>query len=175
MHHSVYAGLTFALLPCPALPARLVHRYAGIYLATICLLVGQHRVLFMPLAAFRDNPELLDGVVQYRAILQSLAVQLFFELITDALCVAYEARRGLDPVAVWRRLPKLSLLPGFALMGAWATLTGTFRVFFGDDLSACVGMDMCWCAGGFGLRPDGIREAYCTVLYANNSGRPPVA
>ena len=106
-----------------------------------------------------------------REIWQSLAVQLIFELITDTVCVVAEARRGLDPVAVWRRLPKAQLLPAFLLMSAYATLAGTFRVTFGDNFYRCENKDMCCC----GLRPDGVLEAYCQLLYPNTSGVPPGA
>jgi hypothetical protein len=100
-------------------------------------------------------------------------VQLIFELITDTVCVVAEARRGLDPVAVWRKLPNAQLLPAFLLMSAYATLAGTFRVIHGDNLYECMNKDMCYCVNN-GLRPDGVREAYCQLLYhPNTSGVPP--
>jgi hypothetical protein len=86
--------------------------------------------------------------------------------------VVAEARRGLDPVAVWRRLPKAQLLPAFLLMSASATLVGAVRVINGDNLGGCENKDMCYCVNN-GLRPDGVREAYCQLLYPNSSGVPP--
>ena len=141
------------------------------FIATMCLIYYQSDVLALPIPAFRKQPGLFDGITQSREIWQSLAVQLIFELITDTVCVVAEARRGLDPVAVWRRLPKAQLLPAFLLMSAYATLAGTFRVTYGDNLDRCENKDMCCC----GLRPDGVLEAYCQLLYPNSSGVPPGA
>ena len=120
----------------------------------------QSDVLAVPIPAFRKQPGLFDGITQSREIWQSLAVQLIFELITDTVCVVAEARRGLDPVAVWRRLPKAQLLPAFLLMSVFATIGGEFRVKHGDNFGACENKDMCYCVNN-GLRPDGVREAYC--------------
>ena len=58
--------------------------------------------------------------------------------------------------AMWRRLHKAQLLPAFLLMSAYAIIAGTF----GDNLDGCVNKDMCYCVNN-GLRPDGVREAYC--------------
>ena len=142
------------------------------FIATMYLIRCQSNMLAGPIPAFRKQPELFDGITENSAIWQSLAVQLIFELITDTVCVVYEARRGLDPVAVWRRLPKAQLLPVFLLMSAFATIGGAFRVIYGDNLDGCVNKDMCYCVNN-GLRPDGVREAYCQLLYPNTSGVPP--
>jgi hypothetical protein len=144
----------------------------GMFIATMYLIRYQSDVLAVPIPAFRKQSGLFDGITQSREIWHSLAVQLIFELITDTVCVVAEARRGLDPVAVWRRLPKAQLLPTFLLMSACATLVGTFRVAFGDNFDACMNKDMCYCVNS-GLRPDGVREAYCQLLYPNTSGVPP--
>ena len=138
------------------------------FIATMYLIRYQSDIIAAPIPAFRKQPGLFDGITQSREIWQSLAVQLIFELITDTVCVVAEARRGLDPVAVWRRLPKAQLLPAFLLMSAYATLAGTFRV----NLDRCENKDMCYCVDN-GLRPDGVREAYCQLLYPNTSGVPP--
>ena len=130
------------------------------FIATMYLIRYQSDVLAVPIPAFRKQPGLFDGITQSREIWQSLAVQLIFELITDTVCVVYAARRGLDPVAVWRRLPKAQLLPAFLLMSVFATIGGTFRVLYGDNFGRCENMDMCYCVNN-GLRPDGVREAYC--------------
>jgi len=146
----------------------------GMFIATMCLIRYQSDVLAVPIPAFRKQPGLFDGITQSREIWQSLAVQLIFELITDTVCVVAEARRDLDPVAVWRRLPKAQLLPAFLLMSVFATIGGAFRVFYGDNLDGCENKDMCYCVNN-GLRPDGVREAYCQLLYPNSSGVPPGA
>ena len=142
------------------------------FIATMYLIRYQSEVLAFPAPAFRKQPELFDGITGGSAIWQSLAVQLIFELITDTVCVAFEARRGLSPVAVWRRLPKAQLLPAFLLMSVFATIGGAFRVAYGDNFGRCVNMDMCYCVNN-GLQPDGVREAYCQLLYPNSSGVPP--
>ena len=54
-------------------------------------------------------------------------VQIVIEIITDTVCVVFQTRRGLEPLAVWRELPKAALTPIilFALM--FATLTGAVQ------------------------------------------------
>jgi hypothetical protein len=54
-------------------------------------------------------------------------VQIVIEIITDTVCLVFEARRGLAPLAVWRELPKAALTPIilFALMVA--TLAGQYK------------------------------------------------
>ena len=46
------------------------------------------------------------------------------------------------------------------------------RSLNGDKLDNCFGRDVCFCVRD-GLRVDGVREAYCLVLYPNTSGYPP--
>jgi hypothetical protein len=137
-------------------------------------LYNQRNVLGVPLPAYRKQPELFDGITQDSAIWQSLGTQLIFELITDTVCVAVETCRGLDSPAVWRRLPKLSLLPAFALMTVFAYIAGAFNVVNGESFGSCINTDMCFCVD-HGLRPNGVREAYCKLLYPNTSGVPPGA
>ena len=98
-------------------------------------------------------------------------VQIVIEIITDTVCLVFETRRGLQPLTVWRELPKAALTPIilFALM--FATLGGTFRSIMGDSVDQCNHRDVCWCVGD-GLLPGGVREGYCLLLYPNSSGRP---
>ena len=99
-------------------------------------------------------------------------VQIVIEIITDTVCLVFEARRGLAPLAVWRELPKAALTPIilFALM--FATLVGQYRSLNGgDSVEQCNHGDVCWCVGN-GLLPGGVREGYCLLLYLNSSGRP---
>ncbi len=147
-------------------------RTEAIYMATFVILYNQRNVLGVPLPAYRKQPELFDGITQDSAIWQSLAIQLIFELITDTVCVAFEMRRGLDPLAVWRRLPKVSLLPAFSLMTVLAYIAGTSKIINGERFVECKNSDMCFCINN-GLEPDGVREAYCKLLYPNTSGVPP--
>ncbi len=142
-------------------------------IATFLLLFHQSDVLGFPAPAFRNMPELFDGILKSHEIWQSLALQLTFELISDTVCVMFEARRGLNPVVVWRALPKTRLLPVFMIMSAYATVAGSFRALYGDTFDACENRDMCYCVNN-GLRPNGILEAYCHLLYPNTSGLPSV-
>ncbi len=112
--------------------------------------------------------KLFDGITESGPIWQSLAVQVFFEIITDTVCTIYETRRGLNPVAVWRRLPKAQLCAGFMLMSVFGFIGGAFRTAFGDNFDACTNKDMCYCVNN-GLRPQGVREAYCLLLCPNTS------
>ena len=98
-------------------------------------------------------------------------VQIVIEIITDTVCLVFEARRGLAPLAVWRELPKAALTPIilFALM--FATMAGQLRSLYGDSAGMCIHRDLCWCVGDF-LLPGGVREGYCLLLYPNSSGRP---
>jgi hypothetical protein len=143
-------------------------------IATMLLLFFQTDLLAYPIPAFRNKPELFDGVLQSNTIWQSLAVQLTLELIVDTVCVMFEARRGLHPVVVWRALPRARLLPVFMIMSAFATFAGSFRALFGDTFDACENSDMCYCVNK-GLRPDGVLEQYCRLLHPNTSGWPSAA
>ena len=99
-------------------------------------------------------------------------VQIVIEIITDTVCLVFEARRGLTPLALWRELPKAALTPIilFALM--FATLAGQYRSLGGgESVDKCNHRDVCWCVGD-GLLPGGVREGYCLLLYPNSSGRP---
>jgi hypothetical protein len=131
-------------------------------------------VLAFPIQAFQQDLRLFDGIIESGPLWQSLAVQVFFEIITDTVCTYYETRRGLNPVAVWRRLPKAQLCAGFMLMSVFGYIAGTFRTASGDNTYACMNKDMCYCVNN-GLRPQGVREAYCLLLYPNSSGAPGAA
>ena len=98
-------------------------------------------------------------------------MQVALEIITDTACLVFEARRGLQPLAVWRELPKAALTPIvlFALM--FATYVGQRRSQMGDSVDQCNHRDVCWCVGN-GLQPGGVREGYCLLMYTNSSGRP---
>lgn len=144
----------------------------GFYIATFLQLACRSAVLAYPLPAYRKQPGLFDGISDNTAVWKGLAVQLAFELLTDTVCVVIEARKGLDPLAAWRKLPKASMLPTCVLVTAYGTIAGTFRAFTGaDNLDACTNTDMCYCVG-HGLQSGGIREAYCKLIYFNTSGVP---
>jgi hypothetical protein len=149
-------------------------RSAGMYIAAFLLLHYQTDVLAFPTEAFRQDLKLFDGITDSGTIWQSLAVQVLFEIITDTVCMIFEARRGLNPVAVWRRLPKAQLCAGFMLMSVHGYIGGVWRTSVGDNMDACTNKDMCYCVNN-GLRPLGIREAYCLLLYPNSSGAPGAA
>jgi hypothetical protein len=144
------------------------------FMTTALLLHYQSDVLAFPIQAFHQQPELFDGIIESRRIWQSLAVQLLFEIISDTVCTYFEARRGLNPIAVWRNLPKAQLCAGFMLMSIFGYIGGAYRTSYGDSLDECVNEDMCFCINN-GLRPGGVREAYCLLLYPNSSGVPVAA
>ena len=144
------------------------------FITAFLLLRYQTDVLAFPIQAFRQDLKLFDGIIESGPIWQSLAVQVFFEIITDTVCTFYETRRGLNPVAVWRRLPKAQLCAGFMLMSVYGYIGGGYRTTHGDNMAACANKDMCYCVNN-GLRPQGVREAYCLLLYPNTSGVPPGA
>jgi hypothetical protein len=144
---------------------------AGIYIGSLLLSLGQSLPLFYPFGPYRKYRELLDGGNYYGELAVATMVQIVIEIVTDTICLMFEARRGLEPLAVWRELPKVALTPSvmFALM--FATLAGQVRTFLGDSLDQCHHRDVCWCVGD-GLLPGGVREDYCLLLYPNSSGRP---
>jgi hypothetical protein len=131
-------------------------------------------VLAFPAAAYAKQPDLFNGITQSGEIWWSLGVQLVFEIITDTVCMVAEARRGLNPVVVWRHLPKAQLMPAFLLMSVLGGMGGAFRTYLGDYFDACTNKDMCYCVND-GLRPEGVLEAYCRLLYPNSSGVPGAA
>ena len=98
-------------------------------------------------------------------------MQIVIEIITDTVCLVFEMRRGLAPLAVWRELPKAALTPIILFALIYATYVGQVRSLFGDSVDQCNHRDMCWCVGN-GLLPGGVREGYCLLLYPNTSGLP---
>jgi hypothetical protein len=146
----------------------------GIYITAFLLLRYQTDMLAFPIQAFQQDLKLFDGITDSGSIWQSFAVQVFFEIITDTVCTFFEARRGLHPVAVWRRLPKAQLCAGFMLMSVFGYIAGGHRTVNGDNMVACMNKDMCHCVNNR-LRPQGVREAYCLLLYPNSSGVPEAA
>jgi hypothetical protein len=146
--------------------------YAGIYIGSLVLFLGQRMPLFYSFRSYRKHPELFDGGNYYGELAVGTMVQIVIEIITDTVCLAFLARRGLAPLAVWRELPKAALTPIilFALM--FATLAGQHRSLNGgDSVEQCNHGDVCWCVGN-GLLPGGVREGYCLLLYPNSAGRP---
>jgi hypothetical protein len=144
------------------------------YITAFLLLRYQADMLAFPIQAFRQDLKLFDGITESGPIWQSLAVQVFFEIITDTVCTFFEARRGLNPVAVWRRLPKAQRCAGFMLMSVFGSIAGSWRTSYGDNMDACTNKDMCYCVKN-GLRPQDVREAYCLLLYPDSSGAPGAA
>ncbi len=61
-------------------------------------------------------------------------VQIVIEIITDTVCLVFEARRGLAPLAVWRELPKAALTPIVLFVLMFATLAGQMRSLYGDSV-----------------------------------------
>jgi len=145
--------------------------FAGIYIGSLVLFLGQSLPLYYTFRPYRKYPELFDGGNYYGVLAVGTMVQIVIEIITDTVCLVFETRRGLLPLAVWRELPKAALTPIvlFALM--FATLAGTFRSLLGDSVDQCNHRDVCWCVGD-GLLPGGVREGYCLLLYPNTSGLP---
>jgi hypothetical protein len=127
--------------------------------------------LYYPFRPYRKHSALFDGGNYYNELALGTMVQVVIEIITDTVCVVFEVRRGLQPLSVWRELPKAALTPLilFALM--FATYAGQARSLYGDSVHRCNHRDMCWCVGN-GLLPGGVREGYCLLRHPNSSGRP---
>jgi hypothetical protein len=144
---------------------------AGILIGSLVLFLGQSLPLYYTFRPYRKYPELFDGGNYYVVLAVGTMVQIVIEIVTDTVCVVFETRRGLVPLAVWRELPKAALTPIilFALM--CATVAGQNRSLQGDSVDQCNHRDMCWCVGN-GLLPGGVREGYCLLLYPNTSGLP---
>jgi hypothetical protein len=145
--------------------------YAGICIGTVVLFLGQSNSLYYAFRPFRKHPELFDRGNYYGELAVGTMVMVAIEIITDTICIVFETRRGLHPLAVWRELPKLALTPIVFCALIFATLAGQQRSVFSDHLELCNHRDMCWCVGN-GLFPGGVRESYCLLLYPNSSGLP---
>jgi hypothetical protein len=145
--------------------------FAGIYIGTVVLFLGQRMPLFYPLRPYRKYPELFDGGNYYGFLAVGTMVQIVIEIITDTVCLVFEARRGFAPLAVWRKLPKAALTPIILFVLMFATMAGQARSLYGDSFDQCNHRDLCWCVGD-SLLPGGVREGYCLLLYPNSSGRP---
>jgi hypothetical protein len=146
--------------------------YAGIYIGTVILFMGQRTPLYYAHRPFRKHPELLDGGNYTGELVVGTMVQVAIEIVVDTVCVVNEKRRrGLETADAWRRLPSAALAPLALLSLAFATYAGQVRSLYSDSLSNCNLMDVCWCVGN-GLLPGGVRESYCLLLYPNSSGLP---
>jgi hypothetical protein len=144
---------------------------AGIYISSVVLFLGQCNALYYPFRPFRKYRELFDGGNFYGELAIATLVQIMIEIITDTICLVFEGRRGLQPLAVWHELRKAALTPVIILTLTYAAQIGQSRSFTGDTVTNCNGRDVCWCVGD-GLRPNGVREGYCLLLYPNSSGQP---
>ncbi len=144
---------------------------AGIIIGSLVLFLGQRMPLFYPFRPYRKHPELFDGGNYYGELAVGTVVQIVIEIITDTVCLVFEARRGLAPLAVWRELPFAALTPIVLFVLMFATLAGQMRSLYGDSVGKCNWRDVCWCVGD-GLQPGGVREGYCLLLYPNSSGIP---
>ena len=140
---------------------------AGIYIGSLVLFLGQSLPLFYPFRPYRKYPELFDGGNYYGVLAVGAVVQIVIEIITDTVCLVFEARRGLTPLEVWRELPKAALTPIIFSMLLFATLAGQYRSLNADSGNQCIYRDVCWCVGD-GLLPGGVREGYCLLLYPNS-------
>ena len=145
--------------------------YAGIYIGSLVLFLGQSLPLYYPFRPYRKYPELFDGGNYYGVLAAGTMVQIVIEIVTDTVCVVFETRRGLQPLNVWRELPKAALTPIILFALIYATYVGQARSLLGDSLYQCNHRDVCWCVGK-GLLPGGVREGYCLLLYPNSSGLP---
>jgi hypothetical protein len=146
--------------------------FAGIYIGFVLLLLGQSNALYYPFRPFRKHPELFHGGNYYAELAVGTMVQIAIEIITDTVCVVFETRRrGLQPLTVWRELPKAALTPVILFALIYATYIGQVRSKQGDSVDPCNDHDVCWCVGS-GLLPSGVREGYCLLRYPNSSGRP---
>ncbi len=145
--------------------------FAGIYIGFVLLLLGQSNALYYPFRPFRNHPELFHRGNYYAELAFGTVVQIVIEIITDTVCLVFETRRGLQPLTVWRELPKAALTPIILFGLIFVTYIGQLRSNWGDSLDQCNHRDLCWCVGS-GLLPGGVREGYCLLLYPNSSGRP---
>jgi hypothetical protein len=145
---------------------------AGIYISSVVLFLGQSNALYYPFRPFRKYPQLFDGGNYYGELAVGTLMQIVIEIITDTVCLVFETRRGLEPIAAWRELPKAALAPIVLFALIYATYGGMARSLLGgDSVSECNHRDLCWCLGKSVL-PDSVREGYCLLLYPNSSGRP---
>jgi hypothetical protein len=145
--------------------------FAGIYISFLLLLLGQSNALYNPFHPFRKHPELFHGGNYYAELAFGTVEQIAIEIITDTVCVVFETRRGLQPLTVWRELPKVALTPIILFALTYAIYVGQARSKQGESFHECYHRDLCWCVGN-GLRTGGVREAYCLLLYPNSSGLP---
>lgn len=146
--------------------------FAGIYIGSVILALGQRNAMRYPFRPYRMHAELFDGGNFYLELLFTSAVQVAIEIATDTVCLVFQGRGRLDAWSVWRGLPRRALMPVAFWGMLFAAVTGSIRSSWGDSLTACNYQQVCNCVGR-GLLPGGVREAYCMMLYANTSGVPP--
>ena len=138
---------------------------------SLVLFLGQSLPLYYPFRPYRKYPELFDGGNYYGVLAVGTMVQIVIEIITDTVCLVFEARRGLAPARSVARVAQSGAHADHLVRAHVRHKGGQYRSLNGDSVDKCNQRDVCWCVGD-GLLPGGVREGYCLLLYPNSSGRP---
>ena len=96
---------------------------AGILIGSLVLFLGQSLPLYYTFRPYRKHPVLFDGGNYYAELAFGTMVQIAIEILTDTVCLVFETRRGLQPLTVWRELPKAALTPVILFALIYATFT----------------------------------------------------
>lgn len=129
---------------------------------SLILLWSNSRALFaMPFEYYTNAPMPFDEPIPLEPILAWGAGQVFAELCTDIFCCMYEQRRGAHLLEAARSFAAAKVvLVATALVASLLTYSA---LGFTTSYSQCEGDDVCACVNN-GLRPGGLREAYCVYL-----------
>jgi hypothetical protein len=153
--------------------ADMLTEYGAMYAALVTILWNYSRPLEEPHPVLKTYAGIFDGQDNTGKVVAMFVFQLVTEIITDSICIVFELRGGINVAAAWRKLTKLE----FAFWFSFAAFTGNVFALaitsHADNLTNCLGLNMCVCAGGNGLDPTGVRQAYCTLLYPNSTGGTP--
>ena len=125
----------------------------------------------MPLAYFNKGDLDWAAPLDRETLAFSFVVQTVAELVVDALSVVIAQRQGHRPTRWWRAAK--ARLVVIACVCAFFSTAIAHEGLEQDWLPPCRGRDMCYCAGGHGLAPQGLRQRYCDRLYSNTTSQPP--
>ena len=154
-----------------------VCEYSAIAAAHLLPILFHDRPLQTPLDYFLADRFASSRVFDFGSVLYSLLLQVAMEVAVDALCFTALSFQGYDFHGTWKAVHKRGHVCALFLAG-WMISAWINVALHYEFLGPCLQRDLCYCAGGHGLKAGGLRERYCVYLYPANTtnvtGMPPL-
>jgi len=116
----------------------MIAEYVAILTSSLVMIDWKDKVLFYDVPWYATLDEPFAGEISIRPVLTSVQLQLFTEILVDAICIYYETKRqGLDLGPIWRK----TLSKGYIshiMLGTWiGYIYGTAASAIGTKLGGC--------------------------------------